>query len=161
VHTAVIGRRLDAPVINLGFSGNGRMDAAVGEFLKQIDAAVFIIDCLPNMNPAQVRERGAPLVKQLRAARPDTPIVLVEDRRYTNSWITPGKEQFHTDNHAALKSVFAALKQEGITNLHYIPGDDLLGHDAEGAADGSHPSDLGFMRQADVMEPIIRQALGK
>lgn len=161
VHTAIIGRHLDAPVINLGFSGNGRMDAAVGEFLKEIDAAVFIIDCLPNMNPAQVLERGAPLVKQLRARHPNTPIILVEDRRYTNSWITPGKDKFHTDNHAALKAVFDALKQEGVASLYYIPGDDLLGDDAEGAADGSHPNDLGFMRQTAVMEPIIRQALGR
>jgi hypothetical protein len=161
VHTAIIGRHLDTPVINLGFSGNGRMDAAVGEFLKEIDAAVFIIDCLPNMNPAQVHERGAPLVKQLRAKHPTTPIVLVEDRRYTNSWITPGKDKFHTDNHAALKSVYDSLKKEGVANLHYIPGDNLLGDDAEGATDASHPSDLGFVRQAAVMEPIIRQALGR
>lgn len=26
VHTALLGRRLDRPVINLGFSGNGKMD---------------------------------------------------------------------------------------------------------------------------------------
>lgn len=161
VHTAIIGRHLDRPVVNLGFSGNGRMDAEVGEFLKEIDAAVFIIDCLPNMNPAQVLEKCGPLVKQLRARRPDTPIVLVEDRRYTNSWITPGKDKFHTENHAALRTAYDALKAEGVTNLHYIPGDDLLGDDAEGAVDASHPSDLGFMRQAAVMEPIIRQALGR
>ncbi len=161
VHTAIIGRHLDLPVVNLGFSGNGRMDAAVGEFLKEIDAAVYVIDCLPNMGPAQVLEKCGPLVKQLRAKRPTTPIILVEDRRYTNSWITPGKDKFHTENHAALKSVFEALKQEGVANLHYIPGDDLLGDDAEGAVDASHPSDLGFMRQAAVMEPIIRQALGR
>src|SRR5918994_1672547 len=41
VHTAILGRRLDRPVINLGFSGNGRMDAAVGHFLLTIDAAVL------------------------------------------------------------------------------------------------------------------------
>jgi hypothetical protein len=161
VHTAIIGRHLDIPVINLGFSGNGRMDAAVGKFLKEIDAAVYVIDCLPNMQPAQVLERCGPLVKQLRAQHPNTPIVLVEDRRFTNSWITPDKEKFHNDNHAALKTVFDALTREGIKHLHYIPGDDLLGDDAEGATDASHPSDLGFMRQTAVMEPIIRQALGR
>lgn len=161
VHTAIIGRHLDVPVINLGFSGNGRMDAAVGDFLTGIDAAVYVIDCLPNMSPGQVLEKCGPLVKQLRAKRPDTPIVLVEDRRYTNDWIRPDQAKFHTANHAALKSVFDTLQREGVTNLHYIPGDDLLGDDAEGAADGSHPNDLGFARQAAVMEPIIRQALGR
>ncbi|MEO5961780.1 MAG: SGNH/GDSL hydrolase family protein, partial [Opitutaceae bacterium] len=159
VHTAILGRRFDLPTINLGFSGNGRMDAAVGEFLAQIDAAAFIIDCLPNMGPADVRAKAGPLVRQLRAARPDTPIVLVEDRRLTNDWILPAKAKFHDDNHAALREVFATLQREGVKNLHYIPGDHLYGDDAEGATDGSHASDLGFVRQADVMEPILRAAL--
>jgi hypothetical protein len=159
VHTAILGRRFDRPVVNLGFSGNGRMDAAVGELLVKVDAAVYVIDCLPNMDAAAVRAKCIPLVKQLRAARPDTPIVLVEDRRNTNSWILPKRNQHHTDNHAALRECFEQLKAEGVKGLSYVFGDDLLGHDAEGATDGSHPNDLGFVRQADVMEPVIRAAL--
>ena len=158
-HPAILGRRFDRPVINLGFSGNGRMDAAVGEFLVQIDAAVYVIDCLPNMSAALVRERAVPLVKQLRAARPDTPIVLVEDRRNTNAWILPARNQHHTDNHAALREAYDTLKKEGVKGLHYLGGDDLMGHDAEGATDGSHPSDLGFVRHADLFEPVLRAAL--
>ncbi len=159
VHTAILGRRFDRPVVNLGFSGNGRMDAAVGELLVKIDAAVYVIDCLPNMSAESVREKCIPLVKQLRAARPDTPIVLVEDRRNTNAWILPKRNQHHTDNHAALRECFEKLKAEGVKGLSYVAGDDLLGSDAEGATDGSHPNDLGFVRQADVMEPVIRAAL--
>jgi hypothetical protein len=135
------------------------MDAAVGELLVTIDAAVFIIDCLPNMGAALVRERTIPLVTQLRAAHPTTPIILVEDRRYTNVWIQPKRDQGHTENHAALRESFEKLKADGVKGLSYIPGDDLLGDDGEGATDGSHPNDLGFVRQADVMEPIIRAAL--
>ena len=161
VHTAILGRTFDRPVINLGFSGNGRMDAAVGDLLVKIDAAVYVIDCLPNMSAALTRERTIPLVKQLRAARPDTPIMLVEDRRNTNSWILPARDKHHTDNHAALREAFAALQKEGVKGLHYVEGDDLLGHDAEGATDGSHPSDLGFVRQAHLFEPVLRTALAK
>ncbi|WP_414661989.1 SGNH/GDSL hydrolase family protein [Horticoccus sp. 23ND18S-11] len=159
VHTAILGRRFDSPVVNLGFSGNGRMDTAVGDYLVKIDASIYVIDCLPNMQPAQVTERTVPLVKQLRAAKPNTPIVLVEDRRFTNDWITPAKAKFHTDNHAALKAAFETLQKEGVKNLYYVPGDALYGTDTEGATDASHASDLGFMRQADVMEPILRTAL--
>jgi hypothetical protein len=159
VHTAILGRRFDRSVINLGFSGNGRMDAAVGDLLIKIDAAIYVIDCLPNMGAAAVREKCIPLVNQLRAARPATPIVLVEDRRYTNSWIQPKRDQDHSDNHAALREAYEKLKAAGVTGLFYIGGDDLLGADGEGATDGSHPNDLGFMRQADVMEPILRAAL--
>ena len=161
VHTAILGRRLDMPVVNLGFSGNGRMDEAVGDILAQIDAAAYVIDCLPDMGPADVTAKCIPLVKQLRAAKPETPIILVEDRRLTNNWIIPTKYQFHTDNHAALKAAYETLQNEGVKNLHYIPGDSLYGDDTEGSTDASHASDLGFMRQADVFEPVIRQALGR
>lgn len=159
VHTAILGRRFDRPVVNLGFSGNGRMDAAVGELMIDIDAAVYVIDCVPNMNAAAVLEKCVPLVKQLRAARPDVPIVLVEDRRNTNSWILPERSAHHDANHAALRQCYSELRAAGFRDLYYIEGDDLLGNDSEGTADGSHPSDLGFWRQAKVFEPIIKQAL--
>lgn len=158
-HPAILGRRFEMPVLNVGFSGNGKMDAAVGDFLGRLDAAAFVIDCLPNMDAKLVTERCIPLVKQLRAARPGTPIVLVEDRRNTNSWIHPERAAHHTANHAALKDAFAKLKAEGVHGLHYIEGDALLGDDGDGATDGSHPNDLGFVRQADVFEPVLRAAL--
>jgi hypothetical protein len=160
VHTAILGRRLDRPVINIGFSGNGRMEPEVGEYLTRIDAAVFVIDCNPNLQPDQVRERTIPLVKQLRAARPDTPIMLVEDRRNTNSWILPARNEHHNGNHAALREAFNKLIKEGMKQIYYLPGDNLLGQDGEGSTDSSHPNDLGFMRQADAFEPVLRQALG-
>jgi len=161
VHTNILGRKLDMPIVNLGFSGNGRMDQAVGEYLVQLDAALFVIDCLPNMQPADVTAKCEPLVKLLRAAKPNTPIVLVEDRRFTNDWITPKKRQFHTDNHAALRKAYDSLVAQGIEKLFYIHGDSLYGDDTEGATDASHANDLGFMRQADVFEPVLRKALSK
>lgn len=159
VHTAILGRRLDRPVVNLGFSGNGRMDQAVGEYMARIDAAAYVIDCSPNMGPADVRGKCPVLVKLLRAARPQTPIVLVEDRVFTNTWIRPERQKFHADNHAALRESFETLKKEGLAQLFYIAADRMLGDDTEGTVDGSHPNDLGFLRQADVFEPVLRQAL--
>ena len=70
---AILGRRFHRPTINLGFSGNGRMDPEVVALLAELDPAVFCIDCLPNMDPAAVRERTAPLVQQVaRGATADT-----------------------------------------------------------------------------------------
>lgn len=161
VHTAILGRRFDVPVVNLGFSGNGRMDKEVGDFLVRIDAAAYVIDCLPNMNAAAVRAKCVPLVKQLRAARPDTPIVLVEDRRNTDSWLKASLRQHHDENHAALKAAYEQLVKEGVKGLSYVPGDHLYGDDGDGATDGSHASDLGFHRQADIFEPFLKAALGR
>ncbi|WP_390881399.1 SGNH/GDSL hydrolase family protein [Thalassoroseus pseudoceratinae] len=161
VHTAILGRWLDRPVVNLGFSGNGKMHAEVADYLTETDAAVYVIDCLPNMSAGDVEKRCVPLVKQIRSARPDTPIILVEDRRNTNDWILPSRRAHHDKNHAALKAAYKELKQLGIKNLYYIPGDTLYGDDTEGATDGSHASDLGFMRQAEAFLPVLKDAISQ
>ncbi|MFH1264465.1 MAG: SGNH/GDSL hydrolase family protein, partial [Planctomycetota bacterium] len=51
---SILGRRLDRPVVNLAFSGNGRMDPEVVELLAELDTAVYCIDCLPNMQGPEV-----------------------------------------------------------------------------------------------------------
>jgi hypothetical protein len=159
-HIAILGRRLNKPTINLGFSGSGHMDEAVGKLMVELDASCYVIDCLPNMDKAMVETRCVPLVKLIRKGRPNTPIVLVEDRRYTNSWLTPYKSKFHDENHAALNKAYDLLLADGVQQLYYLPGDDLLGQDTEGTTDGSHPNDLGFIRQADAFEPVLIEALG-
>lgn len=158
-HPAILGRRLDRPVLNLGFSGTGRMDPVIGRFLAQVDAALYVIECCGNMQPAQIRERCVPLVRQLRAARPDTPIVLVEDRGFPNAWIETAKADYNRANHAALREAYAALQRERVPRIHYIAGAELYGTDSEGSTDNAHANDLGFLRMADVMEPVLRAAL--
>jgi lysophospholipase L1-like esterase len=159
VHTSILGRRLDSPVINLGFSGNGKMEPEVGALLAELDPAVYVLDCLPNMVAAEVAERAEPLVRQLRESRPDTPIVMVEDRTYGYAWVKASARERHQTSRSAFIRAFDNLVASGVKNLHYLEGAKLLGDDDEATTDGSHPNDLGFVRQADAFEPVLRQAL--
>lgn len=154
-HPAILGRWYHRPVINLGFSGNGTMEKEVGQYLAEIDAHVYVIDCLPNMSDVQVTERTKPLVRQLRASRPDTPIVLVEDRNYTSGWLLEGQRKRNASSQAALKTAFDELQADGVKQLYYITGPELLGDDAEATVDSSHPTDLGFLRQAEAFNKIL------
>jgi hypothetical protein len=159
VHTAIIGRRMEMPVINLGFSGNGTMDESVVALLAEIDAAVYVIDCLPNMNAKAIEERTEPLVLALRKARPKTPILLVEDRSYANSSVLPAVKARNAESRAAFRKAYDKLVKDGVKDLRYLTGDKLLGGDGEDTVDGSHPTDLGFQRQAEAfleaLAPII------
>ena len=49
--TNILGRKLDYPIVNLGFSGNGRLEMEVLELVSEIDARVYVLDCLPNLSP--------------------------------------------------------------------------------------------------------------
>ncbi len=162
VHSAILGRRFNFPTINLGFSGSGKMEPVMGDLLAELDPSVYVLDCLPNMTADMVTERVEPFVRTLRQAHPQTPIVLVEDRRYPDGFLATTRKAKNDANHAALRAAFARLEKAGVKNLYYIPGDTLLGDDGEGTADGSHPTDLGFMRQADtfsnVLGPLLRKS---
>lgn len=159
--TAILGRRFHLPVINLGFSGNGQMEPEVGALLAELDPVAYAIDCLPNMSPEMVAARAEPLVRQLRAAHPETPILLVEDRTLTNAEFYKGTRDSHAQRRAALRGAYDALVKSGVRHLSYMRGEDQLGSDGEGATDGSHPNDLGMVRYADTYEKALRHILPK
>jgi len=154
-HPAILGRRLDRPIINLGFSGNGTMDMELADLLGELEAAVYVIDCLPNMGSKQVSERVVPFVKRLRGHRPETPILLVEDRSFSNTFLQPSRQRHHKASRAALMAGFEALIRDDVRDLTYMYGEDLLGN--EDTVDGSHPTDLGFVRQADLFFPVLNE----
>jgi len=158
-HSAILGRRLDCPVINLGFSGNGRMEPEVGAFLAELDPSIYVIDCLPNMTAETVKERAEALVLQIRRARPKTPIVLVEDRTYANAAFVPEKQERTAASRAELRKAHRRLLDAGVEDLWYLEGEALLGSDREDTVDSSHPTDLGFMRMSEAFEPVLRNAL--
>lgn len=161
VHTAIVGRRLDVPVINLGFSGNGRMEPELATLLAELEPAVYVLDCLPNMAPKDVADRVEPFVATLRKARPETPILLVEDRSYANGFLVAGQRQRNEGNRQALRAAYERLVKAGVKNLHYLPGEELLGHDGEDTVDASHPTDLGFMRHAEAFIRVLRPILNR
>jgi lysophospholipase L1-like esterase len=158
-HPAILGRRLGHPVINLGFSGNGTMDPEMGALLAELDAAVYVIDCAPNMPPDLIMQRTEPFITALRAVRPDTPIVLVENIAYQAGAFLPGPRAGYVDKNKVLHEAYDRLAAKEIAKLSYVPCESLLGNDGEATVDGTHPTDLGFQRIADALEPVLWKAL--
>jgi lysophospholipase L1-like esterase len=157
--TNILGRRLDVPILNFGFSGNGKMEIEVVRFLSELDPSLFVNDCMANTLLEQVRERVGPMTKLLREAHPTMPILFVEDRVWSDAPLRPERAQQVERKHV-LREEFDKLVQAGVEHLHYKTGEDLLGDDNEGTVDGSHPNDLGMMRYADALEPVLRAILG-
>jgi len=158
-HAAILGRRLNKPFINLGFSGNALMEPEIASLLTELDPAVYVIDALPNMVPTLVKERAENFLRKLREAKPKIPIVCVEDRTYGDAPFIQSRRDRNDGSRKEFKIAYDKLIKEGMTGLSYVEGENLLGDDFEATADGSHPSDLGFWRQAAVLEPVIRKAL--
>jgi lysophospholipase L1-like esterase len=162
--TAIVGRQLDRPLINLGFSGNGRLEKEVVGLLTGIDAKLYVLDCLPNLvatvgiAPEEIKGRILEAVTHLRQRRPATPILLVEHAGYTEALINPERRKLYQEANALLKAAFAQLKTEGVGQLYLLPMSEInLAPDA--TVDGTHPSDLGMQQYATAYEKSIRTIL--
>ena len=156
-YPAILGRRLDRAIINLGFSGNGRAEPEMASFLAELDPAAYVLDCLPNLGGNDV-ERLEVFVNILRQRHPATPIFLVENLEYPDGIIIPARKMSYEKANQTLHEIYTRLSRTD-GNLHYFPGRNLIGTDGEATVDGVHPTDLGAMRMADQMEPALRQAL--
>jgi lysophospholipase L1-like esterase len=155
-YTAIAARRLDRPHYNFGFSGNGRMEPAVVELLAELDPSVYVLDAFPNMTVDQIRERLAPCIRLLRKAHPVTPIVVMENVLYTSHTLVTSFRAAYEGRNRAAREVCEALHNEGVTRLTVVPGEILYGADQEATVDGSHATDLGFMRMAEALVPFLR-----
>jgi hypothetical protein len=151
VFTSIISRKLNVDCINFGFSGNGRMDPPIAELISGIKASYYVIDCLPNMTAKQVTDSVIPLAKAIRSKNPTTPLVFVENVEYTRAIFQTDLKKSMDEKNQALKTEFDKLVQGGMKNLIYISATGSIGTDNEGTVDGTHLTDLGFLRYADYL----------
>lgn len=158
-YSAILGRRLDTPVINLGFSGNGDMAPNVIELLCEIDPEVYVLDCLPNMWASDIKERLEPAVKKLRDTRPDVPVILVE-MFYCDAFLKRDRSERYKNSNKTQHEIYKKLIREGVGNLHYIKGENLIGTDGEATIDGTHYTDVGYMRYSDKLFKPLSKLIG-
>ncbi|MHB1155780.1 MAG: SGNH/GDSL hydrolase family protein [Phycisphaerales bacterium] len=165
-YPAILGRRLDRGIINLGFSGSGRAEHEMADLLAELDPAAFVIDCLPNLDssiaPATNAERLEYLIRSLLSARPATPILFIENIVYQNQHLSRDMQALRASRNAGWQDAYRRLRDNPPANLdllHTLSGDHLLGDDCDATVDGAHPTDLGFMRIADAVEPLLRRLL--
>lgn len=159
-YPARLARKHGLNFINLGVSGNGKMEREVADMVADIAADAFILDCAPNPSPAQITERTAYVVKTIREKHPQAPIVMIPSVvREGGNFDLKIWENVANQNRN-FKAEYEKLKAAGIKDLYFIEG-NLLGMDHEGTVDGTHPNDLGFDRMLQVIEPPLIEILKK
>ena len=150
VHTNIISRKLDHECINLGFSGNGHLENSVGSIMSNVDASLYIIECMYNVDKDMVTNSTIPLIKTIRKnpVAKKTPIVFIEQciidldsihNEFINSVIEKNDE--------LNKQVDNAINK-GEKDLFIIKQIGCIDEDSEATVDGIHFNDLGFQRYA-------------
>lgn len=158
-YPAIISRILQREVINLGFSGNGRMDVLIGEMMTQIDAGAYIVDCLPNCTYEMIKDLGYDFLKNMVMASPNIPLFMVEHVITPAATFSKAEAERIQKKNQTWRSIHERLCNEGMNNIFYIPAQALLGEDSEATVDGIHLTDLGFLRMAKELSKVLASAL--
>lgn len=160
--TNILGRKLNAPMVNLGFSGNGRLEQPILDLIAQAKARIYILDCIPNLGslkdyPDEVLDSLLEnAVRTLRAKNAKTAIILTEHSSGENGgFLNYLKNEEYVRSSKVLQRCFNRLNNK-YKNLYLLTNKDI-GLDLESTVDYAHPNDIGMMKHAEAYERIINR----
>lgn len=160
VATSILQRDLDVECVNLGFSGEGKMDSCMARAMAAIPHVdAYILDPIPNCTKLMCDTVTYGFVKTLRDLRPEVPIFMVEGQEYSYERYSGFYSQYLPEKNAEYRKNYLRLKAENPRNLYYIDRKDLYGPDCEGSVDGIHLTDLGFHYYAQKLKPYLEAIL--
>ncbi len=140
-YQAFISRRYDADYINLGFSGNGRGEPCMAEYIAGIDMSLFVYDYDHNAPTVEhYRQTHEPFFKIIREKHPELPIVIMTRPKAKHLLNTAELERLDI-----ARETYDNARAAGDKNVYFVPGYELVdsvGYD--GTVDGTHLTDLGF-----------------
>ena len=147
-YTNIISRELGQECINLGFSGNGHLEESIAKILSNINAEMYVIECMANIDEKIVRSNTIPLIKMIRRKGSNVPIVFFEQ-------CIIDQDTLHGDVISSIKEKNIELNKQvddaivqGEKDIYIIKQSGCIDEDTEATVDGIHFNDLGFQRYA-------------
>lgn len=155
-YTHIIARRLDANLLNFGFSGSARAEPVMAQLMCSREMSVFVYDYDHNAPSADyLRETHEPFYRLIRKYKPELPIIML------------ARPNFYKDDPECcerrdiVRRTYEKAIADGDNRVYHIENELLFGSCERDACtvDCCHPNDLGFMRMAEAVYPVVRQAL--
>lgn len=149
-YTTMLCRAVDAPQINLGFSGSAMGEIAVAQAIAKLKLAAFVLDYDYNApHDEHLRRTHEIFFKTVRQANPDLPIIILSGR------ISHSRREI-------IKKTYDNAIAAGDAKVWFVDGFNLFGEAGENmcTVDRTHPNDLGFYMMYRHVLPVLRQALG-
>ncbi|MHC4884057.1 MAG: SGNH/GDSL hydrolase family protein [Planctomycetota bacterium] len=156
-YPSILGRMLQIDTVNLGFSGNGQGEPEMATIISEIDAAVYVLDYVANVDAKKLKRTLPKFIEILRKKRKTTPIILASRIVFSQCTWNKGTRQDHEDKRDIMIETYAKMRRKGDRNIHFIDGNTLIpyGQDLAYSDAGVHPTTYGFEIMARVMAPQL------
>lgn len=154
-YIGLLSQWLDFDYVNLGFSGHGKAEPNMREYLANLHSSVYVLDYDYNApNAEYLRNTHYPLYETIRKNNPNAPIVFMS------------KPDFDYDMESAerrdiIVETYEKAKAQGDNLVWFIDGEKMYGDFEKNACtvDTCHPTNLGFYRMAKYIAPVIKEVL--
>ncbi|NDV79420.1 hypothetical protein D0T57_10605 [Dysgonomonas sp. 511] len=158
-YPARLNRALGFEFPNLGISGQCKLDAFLAHIAADTEADAFVLDVFSNPSPQQIEERLERFVAIIRKKHLDTPLIFLQTEVRDSGVFNEKIRKYEYEKRIAAELGIKKLEQLGYKNIYFVnPGMDL-GTDHQATVDGVHPSDLGFERILDKLQPVLVKIL--
>lgn len=155
----IFTRRTGIQLLNLGVSGNCKLQDAFADVLCAADAEAFIFDAFSNPSANEIRTRLLPFIEKVRAAHPGKPLIfqstIYRERRNFNTALDANQAE---RAHVADSLMKIAVKRyPDVYYIHPNATDKLH----ETTVDGTHPGDHGHELWESSIEKRVLRILRK
>ena len=155
VYTSMLCRKVDAPQINMGFSGSARGEEAIAKLIGKLKLSCFVYDY--DHNAPTVKHLAATHEKFFRIVRklqPTLPVIIMSRCNYKGN-------SHDLQRRAIIRKTYENAVAAGDKNVYWVDGKDLFQGDMRDSCtvDGTHPNDLGFFRMYAQTLPALKKAL--
>lgn len=151
----VISQRMNIDFINLGFSGNGKGEDVIVDYMATLNMSAFVSDYDHNApTPEHLRNTHYKLYQKIRAAHPDIPYIMITRPNFRTNPDSESRRDVVVDS-------FRMAREAGDTNVYYIDGESFFRGPYANmcTVDGCHPTDVGFALMADSIGYELKEAL--
>jgi hypothetical protein len=161
-YPALLERYFNKEVINLGFSGNGRFEKEIAEYIMTAKPSVIILDCTPNSSADMIKKNLPKTIDYINSVNDTVPIILVESIIRDFAFFKKddktvfGTMSFINEQNNALTDVYES-KIKTRNNIFYVNSENLIGKDHEATIDGTHFNDLGHYRAYERLRQEIKK----
>ncbi len=154
-YQAILSRRLDMNFINLGFSGSGKAEDSIVEYMAGLEMSAFVSDYDHNASNAEhLAATHKRMYINIRKKHPDIPYIIVSraDIDSMNGYYGAAERR------EMILETFDYARRRGDRNVYFIDGESIYSRSAYAdcyTVDGTHPSDSGFVEMARAYEALF------
>ncbi len=156
-YEAYLTRWLNCDHINLGFSGSGKGEENMAEYIASLEMSAFVLDYDHNApNPEHLEATHERFFEIVRKAQPELPIIMISMPDVDRNTDMADRRR------SIILNTYLNARKKGDKKVWFIDGRTLFGgRDRDCCTmDSTHPNDLGFYRMAETIYPVLKEALG-